>query len=62
MLSGRERASTIVEAVQFGAANYVIKPDDSGKVSAKGRGGNGESDREEPLSRELNELRQQLER
>ena len=27
MLSGRERASTIVEAVQLGAAN-VIKPDD----------------------------------
>src|SRR5437763_1187342 len=28
MLSGREHASTIVEAVQLGAADYVIKPDD----------------------------------
>ncbi len=28
MLSGREQASTIVEAVRLGAADYVIKPDD----------------------------------
>ncbi|HEY7291494.1 MAG TPA: sigma-54 dependent transcriptional regulator [Vicinamibacterales bacterium] len=28
MLSGREQASTIVEAVQLGAADYVVKPDD----------------------------------
>jgi two-component system response regulator AtoC len=28
MLSGREHASTIVEAVRLGAADYVIKPDD----------------------------------
>ena len=28
MLSGREHASTIVEAVLLGAADYVIKPDD----------------------------------
>ncbi len=28
MLSGREQASTIVEAVHLGAADYVIKPDD----------------------------------
>ena len=28
MLSGRERASTIVEAVRLGAADYVVKPDD----------------------------------
>ena len=36
MLSGRERAATIVEAVQLGAANYVIKPDDP-KGSARSR-------------------------
>jgi DNA-binding NtrC family response regulator len=28
MLSGREHASTIVEAVRLGAADYVVKPDD----------------------------------
>ena len=28
MLSGREQAATIVEAVRLGAADYVIKPDD----------------------------------
>ncbi|PYR66427.1 MAG: sigma-54-dependent Fis family transcriptional regulator [Acidobacteria bacterium] len=28
MLSGRERAQTIVEAVRLGAADYVVKPDD----------------------------------
>src|SRR5262249_39749634 len=28
MLSGREQASTIVEAVHLGAADYVVKPDD----------------------------------
>ena len=28
MLSGREQASTIVEAVRLGAADYVVKPDD----------------------------------
>src|SRR6185369_13831272 len=28
MLSGGEKASIIVEAVQLGAANYVVKPDD----------------------------------
>jgi two-component system response regulator AtoC len=28
MLSGRESASTIVEAVRLGAADYVVKPDD----------------------------------
>jgi two-component system, NtrC family, response regulator AtoC len=28
MLSGREQASTIVEAVRLGASDYVIKPDD----------------------------------
>jgi two-component system, NtrC family, response regulator AtoC len=28
MLSGRDQASTIVEAVRLGAADYVVKPDD----------------------------------
>src|SRR5258705_6511372 len=28
MLSGRERAETIVQALRFGAADYVVKPDD----------------------------------
>src|SRR5260370_22292990 len=28
MLSGREHAQTIVEAVRLGAADYVVKPDD----------------------------------
>src|SRR4029450_12042149 len=28
MLSGRTQASTIVEAVRLGAADYVVKPDD----------------------------------
>ena len=28
MLSGREQAPTIVEAVRLGAADYVVKPDD----------------------------------
>src|SRR5262245_18726467 len=28
MLTGRETASTIVEAVRLGAADYVVKPDD----------------------------------
>src|SRR5688572_17118507 len=28
MLSGRERAQTIVEAVRLGAADYVVKPND----------------------------------
>ena len=30
MLSAREQASTIVEAVRLGAADYVVKPDDPG--------------------------------
>ena len=28
MLSGRENAPTIVEALSLGAVNYVVKPDD----------------------------------
>ena len=30
MLSGREHAATIVEALSLGAVNYVVKPDDPG--------------------------------
>ncbi len=61
MLSGRERASTIVEAVQLGAANYVIKPDDPeglGEVALEAAIKSAiEKSR---LVSELNELRQQL--
>jgi DNA-binding NtrC family response regulator len=61
MLSGRERASTIVEAVQLGAANYVIKPDDPeglGEVALEAAIKSAiEKSR---LVTELNELRQQL--
>jgi two-component system, NtrC family, response regulator AtoC len=61
MLSGRERASTIVEAVQLGAANYVIKPDDPeglGEVALEAAIKSAiERSR---LVSELNELRQQL--
>jgi len=61
MLSGREHASTIVEAVQLGAANYVIKPDDPeglGEIALESaiRGAIEKS----RLVTELNELRQQL--
>jgi DNA-binding NtrC family response regulator len=61
MLSGRERASTIVEAVQLGAANYVIKPDDPeglGEIALEAAIKSAiERSR---LVSELNELRQQL--
>jgi len=61
MLSGRERAATIVEAVQLGAANYVIKPDDPeglGEIALEAAIKNAiEKSR---LVSELNELRQQL--
>ena len=61
MLSGRERASTIVEAVQLGAADYVIKPDDPeglGEVALEAAIKSAiEKSR---LVSELNELRQQL--
>jgi two-component system response regulator AtoC len=61
MLSGRERASTIVEAVQLGAANYVIKPDDPeglGEIALEAAIKSAiEKSR---LVSELNELRQQL--
>jgi two-component system, NtrC family, response regulator AtoC len=61
MLSGRERAATIVEAVQLGAANYVIKPDDPeglGEVALEAAIKSAiEKSR---LVSELNELRQQL--
>ena len=49
MLSGRERASTIVEAVRLGAADYVVKPDDpEGPRRNRARSGDQERDREEP--------------
>jgi two-component system, NtrC family, response regulator AtoC len=61
MLSGRERAATIVEAVQLGAANYVIKPDDPeglGEIALEAAIKSAiERSR---LVSELNELRQQL--
>jgi two-component system, NtrC family, response regulator AtoC len=61
MLSGRERAATIVEAVQLGAANYVIKPDDPeglGEIALEAAIKSAiEKSR---LVSELNELRQQL--
>ena len=61
MLSGRGHASTIVEAVQLGAANYVIKPDDPeglGEIALESaiRAAIEKS----RLVSELNELRQQL--
>ena len=61
MLSGRNQASTIVEAVRLGAADYVVKPDDPE--------GLGEMDLEvaiknaidkNRLQAELTKLRQQL--
>jgi len=61
MLSGRERASTIVEAVQLGAANYVIKPDDPEGLGEIALDAAIKSAIEKSrLVSELNELRQQL--
>ena len=61
MLSGRERASTIVEAVQLGAANYVIKPDDPEGIGEVALEAAIKSAIEKSrLVSELNELRQQL--
>ena len=61
MLSGRGHASTIVEAVQLGAANYVVKPDDPeglGEIALEAAIRTAiEKSR---LVSELNELRQQL--
>jgi two-component system response regulator AtoC len=61
MLSGRERAATIVEAVQLGAANYVIKPDDPEGLGEIALDAAIKSAIEKSrLVSELNELRQQL--
>ena len=63
MLSGREHASTIVEAVRLGAADYVVKPDDPeglGEIALDVAIKNAiEKNR---LVSELSELRQQLSR
>ena len=49
MLSGRNQASTIVEAVQAGATDYVVKPDDPGGPRRDRAGRRDqERDREEP--------------
>ena len=47
MLSGRNQASTIVEAVRLGAADYVVKPDDP-----EGLGGNRARRRHQECHRE----------
>jgi DNA-binding NtrC family response regulator len=61
MLSGRNQASTIVEAVRLGAADYVVKPDDPeglGEIALDVAIKNAiEKNR---LVIELSELRQQL--
>ncbi len=61
MLSGRNQASTIVEAVRLGAADYVVKPDDPeglGEIALDVAIKNAiEKTR---LVSELSELRQQL--
>ena len=61
MLSGRNQASTIVEAVRLGAADYVVKPDDPeglGEIALDAAIKNAiEKNR---LVSELSELRQQL--
>ncbi|HEX5473901.1 MAG TPA: sigma-54 dependent transcriptional regulator [Vicinamibacterales bacterium] len=61
MLSGRNQASTIVEAVRLGAADYVVKPDDPeglGEIALDVAIKNAiEKNR---LVFELSELRQQL--
>jgi two-component system response regulator AtoC len=61
MLSGRNQASTIVEAVRLGAADYVVKPDDTeglGEIALDVAIKNAiERNR---LVSELSDLRQQL--
>jgi two-component system, NtrC family, response regulator AtoC len=61
MLSGRNQASTIVEAVRLGAADYVVKPDDPeglGEIALDVAIKNAiEKNR---LVSELSELRQQI--
>ncbi len=61
MLSGREQASIIVEAVRLGAADYVVKPDDPeglGEISLDVAIKNATE--KTRLVSELTELRQQL--
>jgi two-component system, NtrC family, response regulator AtoC len=61
MLSGRNQASTIVEAVRLGAADYVVKPDDPeglGEIALDVAIKNA-IERKRLVS-ELSELRQQL--
>ena len=61
MLSGRNQASTIVEAVRAGATDYVVKPDDPeglGEIALDVAIKNAiEKNR---LVSEISELRQQL--
>src|SRR5512141_2666376 len=61
MLSGRNQASTIVEAVRLGAADYVIKPDDPeglGEIALDVAIKNASE--KTRLVSEITELRQQL--
>jgi len=61
MLSGRNQASTIVEAVRLGAADYVVKPDDPeglGEIALDVAIKNATE--KTRLVSELSELRQQL--
>src|SRR5213080_3302493 len=61
MLSGREHASTIVEAVRLGAADYVVKPDDPEGLGEIALDAASKSAREQPrLVSEITELRRQL--
>ena len=57
MLSGKEQVSTIVEAVQLGAANYVVKPGDPEGLGEIALDGAIEKTR---LVSEITELRRQL--
>jgi two-component system response regulator AtoC len=61
MLSGREQASTIVEAVRLGAADYVVKPDDPeglGEIALEAAIKNAIEKTQ--LFSQITELRQQL--
>src|SRR5262245_65955496 len=61
MLSGREHASTIVEAVRLGAADYVVKPDDpEGLGEIQLDAAIKSAIEKSRLVTEINELRRQL--
>ena len=61
MLSGREQAATIVEAVRLGAADYVVKPDDPAGLGEIALDAAIKSAIEKTrLVSEITELRQQL--